>query len=210
MRHYNLDDWAEFAVGAGSADHRIELQRHLDQGCTECGKTVAMWNRVREMAAREHHFMTPESAMHYARTLFRVFPPKAAGNPVIEWCRMVFDSRRAPALAGVRGGAAPPSRFLFQSGRLILDVMMEPRSDDDPVSLVGQISDPANPAGKYGNLDVSVVPDAGEVSRTRTNATGEFQMMFQAAGKLLLLVELEDRSVLVSPLPLNAPKTDYS
>jgi len=210
MTHYNVDDWAEFALGGAPVERRRELQAHLDAGCEECARHASMWTRLREMAGREKTFQPPESAVRFARTLYRVFTPEeSAVHPVIEWCRMIFDSRLQPALAGVRGGMPAPDRFLFQGGRLILDVVMEPRSDDQPVSLIGQISEPANPAGKLDRLDVSVVPDDGPVARTTTNAAGEFQMIFKAAKEQLLVVKLPNHSVLVSPLPAPVSKRHY-
>jgi hypothetical protein len=209
MTHYSLEEWAEFALGSGAAEQRSKLQRHLDGGCMECMRMATMWTRVREMAAREETFVPPQSALHYARALFRMLPPREAGNPVIEWCRMVFDSSRQPALAGVRGSAAGPRRVVFQGGPLILDVVMEPRSDDQPISLVGQISEPSNPGGRFESLSVSVAPDSGEVVHTTTSYSGEFQVICSASRSLLFLVHLPNRSVMISPLAIGGPE-NYS
>jgi hypothetical protein len=121
---------------------------------------------------------------------------------LIQLARLIFDSRSQPALAGVRGGTAGPDRFLFQGGNLVLDVMVEPRLEGEPVSLLGQIFDPQNPANPYDNLPVALVRDAGELVRTTTNQSGEFHLSFSPDENLLLLVQLRHQAVLVSPLPV--------
>lgn len=204
--HYNLDDWAEFGLGIAGAEQREKLQSHLDEGCMECAKTVRIWKRVRDMAVQEDSFLPPESAIRYARTLYRVFPPVESGSTLIQLARLIFDSRSQPALAGVRGGTAGPDRFLFQGADLVLDVLVEPRLEGEPISLVGQIFDPQNPANLYDNLPVALVRDAGELARTTTNQSGEFHLSFSPAQDLLLLVQLRHQAVLVSPLPVCGSK----
>jgi hypothetical protein len=198
--HYNLDEWAEFGLGIAGAEQRERQQKHLDEGCTKCANAVGIWRRVREMAVQEDSFLPPESAIRYARTLYRVFPPAETGSTFIQLARLVFDSRIQPALAGVRSGTEAPERFLFQGDNLVLDVLMEPRQESEPVSLLGQIFDPLNPAHLYNNLPVTLLREAGEMARTTTNEAGEFQLTFNPAQNLLLVVQLGKQAVLVSPL----------
>jgi hypothetical protein len=198
--HYNLNDWAEFGLGIAGAEQREKLMQSHLEGCMECQKTVRIWKRVRDMAGQEESFLPPESAVHYARTLYRVFPPVQSGSTLIQLARLIFDSRSQPALAGVRGGTAGPDRFVFQGGSLVLDVMVEPRLEGEPISLLGQIFDPQNPADLYDNLPVALVRDAGEMARTTTNRAGEFHLSFTPDQNLLLVVQLRHQAVLVSPL----------
>jgi len=200
--HYGIDEWAEFSLGLGDGDHRAILQAHLDKGCGECAQTVRMWKLVREMLVQEDSFRPPESVLRYARTLYRVFPPREASSPLIRTAHLIFDSFRQPALEGVRDATLAPERLLFQSLNLMVDVMVEPQVEAQRLSLLGQIFDPTDPASRYENRPVALARGAGEIERTTTNRFGEFELTFSPGPDLLLIVHLQPQAVLVSPLPV--------
>lgn len=67
--------------------------------------------------------------------------------------------------------------------------------------MVGQVFDPAHPEQRFEGKSVSLRREHEIVANSRTGAFGEFQLQFSVQQNLLLIVELERKSYLVSALP---------
>ena len=66
--------------------------------------------------------------------------------------------------------------------------------------MVGQVMD-RNSGKRYENRPVSILRRQDALAHTTTNEFGEFHLQFRAGENLVIVIELEDRSFLVSPLP---------
>ena len=122
MSHFTLEDWVDFARVAAPTKKRTAMQQHLDQGCQKCSSTLKIWTKVLELASRESSYQPPESAVHWAKALFR---PQQRENrlPVTGIiAQLLFDSFRQPLLAGVRGAGKSARRLLYHSGGYKVDV----------------------------------------------------------------------------------------
>lgn len=199
--HFSLEDWADYSRGRTSSEDRARMDRHIDEGCQSCAQTLDLWKGVLQAAGQERAFEPPENTLRCARALFSAFPPATISSLKLRLARMAGFSQ--PALAGVRaaGAGAPGSHFLFREGSLLLDMRMQPKPASDAVSVMGQVVDSSRLNMRFDNRAVSVVRESDALARTTTNEFGEFQLEFKPTEDLLLIIELEDKSYLVSHLP---------
>jgi hypothetical protein len=51
LKHFPLRDWADFVRGV--AEKKAPMQKHLDQGCDSCKRTVRMFSALVEFAKQE-------------------------------------------------------------------------------------------------------------------------------------------------------------
>ena len=99
------------------------------------------------------------------------------------------------------GAGASTSHLLFEEGNYLLDLHIKPEEERGIVSVAGQILDRAESLRVYANSSVTVLRQMEELARTTTNELGEFQLEFPPDDNLMLTVNLEGKSVLVSALP---------
>lgn len=204
MKHFSLEDWADFARGRASADAVMRMQHHLEEGCAECAQSLEVWRAVLEVAGREALFEVPEAGVRCAEALFNIAPPAKTSDVVVQMARLVFSSVSQPVREGVRSAGASTCHLLFEGGNWLLDLHLKPPPvKDGLVSVAGQILDREQTEKACDSSRVTVMRERTEVARTTTNEFGEFQLEFNPGGELMLTVSLEGNSVLVSPLPVS-------
>src|SRR5277367_1204160 len=106
MSHYALSDWADFARNTGERERADAMQKHLDNGCTKCSRTVDLWKRVADFGSRENAYEPPKSILQALKAGFSTCQLYGVQPAGIEIAGLLFDSRLQPALAGMRGSAA--------------------------------------------------------------------------------------------------------
>ena len=206
MTHYSLEEWPDFARKRAPEASVAQMQRHLDEGCAACAQVLGMWRSVLEVASRDTGFQVPETGVHCAKALFRIARPERTGSLPLRWARLVFSSAAEPLREGVRGAGASTSHLLFEEGDYLLDLGYEPEEEQGMVSVAGQILDRAESLRVYENSSAAVLRQMAELARTTTNELGEFQLEFPPDDNLMLTVNLEGKSVLVSALPALNPR----
>jgi hypothetical protein len=160
-----------------------------------------MWWSVLEVASRETGFQVPETGVRCAKALYRIARPERADSLPLRWARLVFSITAKPLRACVRGAGASPSHLLFEEGNHRLDLHVKPEEERGVGSVAGQILDRAQSLRVYANSSVAVLRQMEELARTATNELGEFQLEFPPDDNLMLGVNVEGESVLVSALP---------
>src|SRR3989449_5449084 len=63
MKHFALEDWADFMREVVEPLQRAAMQRHLDEGCKRCLRAVAVWQSVLDVARQEANNQPPKSAV---------------------------------------------------------------------------------------------------------------------------------------------------
>ena len=197
--HFALENWTDFVRGYAAADLATEMHGHLEAGCPSCSRSATLWRRVVECALRERRFHPPDRNMRWARALYSSFIPQRGQTWTLRIARMLGQVQPAPA--GVRGLAPASSHYLFQEGDVLLDLQLENTPVRGPVSMVGQLFDSARPEQRYQGRSVSLRHDEKVVTNSTTDQFGEFQLQFRPQEDLLLVIELDRESYLVSSLP---------
>lgn len=186
MKHFSLAEWADFARRVMTKEKEQVMQAHLNAGCKNCAKTVDMWNRVREVSAREAVYEPPRAAVQNAQSMFSLRARKQKASVV----QLLFDSFHSPAFAGVRSMGVNPRQMLYGIGPYRIDLRMEPQMDSDKVEVVGQILNSADPVRSGTQASVKLVRGRKILVESQTNALGEFHLECSLEGQLQLLVGL--------------------
>jgi hypothetical protein len=208
MKHCSLEDWIDFARQTGDSAQKRAMQKHLDEGCSECSKTLAIWRRVVNIAKLQNDLNPPASAVRAVTNSFalRKVVPFPTGKP--ELARLVFDNTLQPIAAGMRGSSAVVRQLLYKSGSVCIDMRMQPKPGSDAVVLMGQLLDSAKPDHGVSGIPVSLICEGDTVSRARTNDVGEFDFGLTALDHLQLVFGIgEDRTIIV-PVPDGASARD--
>jgi hypothetical protein len=208
MRHFGEEDWADFARQVVPPERRAEMQRHLNQGCAKCSKSVRLWQRVQETAGREAFYQPPASTVRYVKGSYALHRPKAAKSRAKRFARLIRDSFREPLLTGTRTIGASPRQLLYKLGQILVDVRMELQAGSDRLSLVGQVYQSGQPQTAMQDISVLAVSPEGELARTRTNRFGEFHLELDSRGStsfVLSVVAGEAKEILI-PIPLGAER----
>jgi hypothetical protein len=196
--HFVSEDWVDFARHCVGDEDRKRMQMHLDQGCSSCAETAGLWTRVAAMAARDSACEPSAGDLRIASALYAAVPPRPGRFEVL-LAQLVRPAH--PASAGVRSAAGAANHFLYYQKDVLFDVHLESNDPSGMVSMVGQVMDRRS-GKRYENCPVSILRRQDPLAQTTTNEFGEFQVQFRGARDLVVVVELEDESFLVSPLPV--------
>ena len=205
MRHFSLEEWADFARDIVKGEQKTSMQTHLESGCNPCARVLGTWARVHEAATREKTYQPPESAVRTVKGLGAIHIPAKTSL-----ARLLFDSSSNPIAAGVRSASTVARQLLYGVGAYRIDLRMEPQMDTDKVSLVGQILNSADPAKHAAAIPVVLLKGRKILAESHTNGFGEFHLQCDLEGSLQLRLTLphgsEVRIPLVEPAKAAAPQ----
>ncbi|HEY2934587.1 MAG TPA: hypothetical protein VGK99_22855 [Acidobacteriota bacterium] len=120
--------------------------------------------------------------------------------------RLIFDSLRQPAPAGLRNSRRPARQALYRAGNFLIDTRVDSESESNRISLAGQVLNSARPHRRIRASSIFLVREKKLVARTVTNQFGEFHLDFEGGSGLRLLVEIEGQrpiSVVLRSLEAN-------
>jgi hypothetical protein len=178
MQHYSLEEWADFARGVAGDAKKKTMQTHLETGCKQCSKTAALWQRVNVTALRESTYVPPDVAVRSVKGLGAIHGIGQGSKATSRLAGLLFDSFRAPAMAGVRSSsvATPARQLLYGAGNYRIDVRMEPQTDSDKVAIIGQVLNAVDPAKQSPSMPVILFKGKKIMSVSHTNSFGEFNL----------------------------------
>jgi hypothetical protein len=143
---------------------------------------------VLDVADHEDAYRPPEEALRQLRGEFALRRPPRLLQKWGGRAALVFDSFRAPQLAGVRSAGRGPRQLLYKAGRYTIRVRLEPAADAERLSIVGQILDAQDPPSALQDIAVLALKGSRTLDRTLTNHLGEFVLEPDAAENLRLCV----------------------
>jgi hypothetical protein len=198
MRHFSLENWADFANHKVSVDERASMERHLEMGCSHCSHVIAEWQSLKRFAAQESQNNPPGDVVAFVKAAFKALRPRRAPGIVETLAELVFDSFRQPALAMVRSCAVDSRCLLYRAGPVLIDLNLNLTQSSGHIALQGQVMD-SETEGK-GIEEISVLLQSGQetIARTQTNEFGEFQLECDARKSLQISVALnQQKNVLI-------------
>jgi hypothetical protein len=201
MKHFSIDDWIDFARQIEGSDQKNAMQQHLDEGCSQCSKTLATWRHVMDIAKLQNTSEPPAWAVQAVETSFalRKVIPFPTGK--LELAKLLFDSALQPIAVGVRGSSAAVRQLLYRSGSVCIDMRMQPKPGSDSVVLMGQLLDSAKPDHGVSGVPVSLLCEGDTVSRGKTNDVGEFDFGITALDHLQLVFGIGGSRTIIVPVP---------
>jgi len=194
MKHFNMQEWVDFVRGVISEEQSSTMQKHLDDGCSDCHKLLETWKHVLECADRERFYQPPQAYVHLAKAQFAISRINQARSREVCYAELVFDSFRQPVAAGVRSGATRPWQLMFRRSNYSIDVRIESR--DDGIAIIGQVLDSGQAGSGVCDIPVRLMTYK---QQTTTNRFGEFQFEVESMEDLgLLFVMSEERDLMIS------------
>jgi hypothetical protein len=213
MRHYSLEKWVDFARNVVREDEKIEMQSHLETGCAECSKELAMWQRLQRVARRESAYTPSDGAVRTVNASFINRPTGQLSHAKSQVASLLFDSFRSPLLAGVRSSESASQQLLYGVGDYRIDVRIEPQMDSEKVVLVGQVLNSSDPDERLSAAPVSLMKGRKILAESVTSEFGEFQIECELQSGIRLVVTFSDRQEvslqLVEPLFTPAEETPH-
>ena len=194
MKHFNMQEWVDFVRGVISEEQSSTMQKHLDDGCSDCHKLLETWKHVLECADRERFYQPPQAYVHLAKAQFAISRINQARSREVCYAELVFDSFRQPVAAGVRSGATRPWQLMFRRSNYSIDVRIESR--DDGIAIIGQVLDSGQAGSGVCDIPVRLMTYK---QQTTTNRFGEFQFEVESMEDPgLLFVMSEERDLMIS------------
>jgi hypothetical protein len=194
MEHFSMEKWVDFVRGVVPEAQSLAMQKHLDGGCSKCGKLVETWKHVLDCAAREKSYETPEACVRMAKAQFALNRLLGDRSGKVSFAELVFDSFAQPVAPGIRSTGSAARQLVFRKGSYSIDMRIE--SHGDRLSITGQVLDAGQ--SNSGMRDISVRLLAYK-QQTTTSRYGEFQFDVESVEDLgLLFVLSEERDLMIS------------
>jgi hypothetical protein len=198
MRHFSEERCADFVRGVSGPEISKDIRAHLETGCPKCQTALDSWRRVRSLATEEAAYTPPENLVRLVKLGFASQPAKQPRKWTL--ASLVFDSFAQPLPAGVRSGALSVWQVVYEAEGLTVDLRFGRRAHSKELHLIGQVLDKQKArASQSATVELSTEQDQ-LVGATSVNASGEFQVEFEAKDHLWLSIKSEDRNTVRIPL----------
>ncbi len=163
----------------------MNMQQHLDAGCSPCQSTEAWLRALGQFWRAEPANTPPPRAVRFALGSFawaRPLPGQPAGK--LRLANLLGGLQ--PQAAGLRAGAGLPRHAAYRAGGWVVDVCLEPAAPEagQPARhhlLSGQILHAADPLRRIPDAPVSARVGEQVLAVTVTNEHGEFQLRLPLA-----------------------------
>jgi anti-sigma factor RsiW len=188
MKHFSTNEWIDFVNERTANPQRTEMQQHLEEGCSRCTKTLAMWQRVRRDAASEARFQPPAGALRTVKAAFAAsgLAGTHSGGRKRRALELLFDSLLQPALVGARSVQVGTRQVLYRAEPYQIDVQIEATPSGTRLMVTGQILDVSRSETVARNVRVTLSNRRGSVAQIVTNEFGEFEGVVENSGDLEL------------------------
>jgi hypothetical protein len=200
MKHYAIDQWADFSRGILVGEDSTAMQGHLNGGCTRCRQLWEFTSKLNETCARLGTTEVPESTVRLARAIFPVSAPERPTRGSRLPVELIFDSFLTPAPVGLRASWQAGWQGLYRSGDCSVDLRIEPELKSSRAALIGQITNHVAPETRMENVPVALKAGRAVVAETISNRFGEFQLEYDQQARLKLCIELRDSESIQVPL----------
>jgi hypothetical protein len=198
MKHYTAGEWIDFVNGLGTKTDRAEMQKHLDQGCKRCSKTLFQWRKVRRVAVAEAAYQPPDETVRMAKAMF-IGSEWARKDGTTSGIEILFDSILQPAVEGIRSAGSGARRLLYRADPFRVDLQIEAQLGSKSVVVTGQLLDLRHPDSVGSEVGVQVSNMRGQVVQATTNRFGEFREEIAYSGDLELVFQgANDKPIRIS------------
>jgi hypothetical protein len=194
MEHFSMQKWVDFVRGVVPQTQSFEMQKHLEGGCSRCGKVVETWKHVLDCAAREKSYEPPDASIRMAKAQFALHRLLGERSSKVSFAELVFDSAAQPVAPGIRSAGSAARQLVFRKGNYSIDMRVE--SHGDRLSITGQVLDSAKANSGMNEVSVRLL---AYKQQTTTSRFGEFQFEVESMEDLgLLFVLSEERDLMIS------------
>src|SRR5580704_1291403 len=199
VNHFRAEDWIDFVNLVAPEKQNETMKEHLSVSCQRCLETVALWQKVRNLATVEASYKLLEADVRIARTAFapvvRVGPPKETGRFV----ELLFDSCVESTRGGVRSSGPGTRQVLYRAEPYQIDIQIEEKPEGNRLIVTGQLLDVSFPGIVGSDVKITLSNYRGNVIHTITNQLGEFRAEIENSGDLELSFPGQgDKAIVIS------------
>jgi hypothetical protein len=193
--HYEAWQWVDFVRGLMSATERETMRVHLNSGCEKCREVAGLFARVVLRASADASYDLPGYAVQCARAIHVLQHPSEVTVAPGFVAKLVYDSFRAPLLAGVRNQQQSIAhQLLFEAGPYYLDLQLQRKIGSPEVVMLGQIANREQPAKGVPNVPVLLLSGGAVLNKALSNQLGEFILEYRPASSLRLYASVQGGS----------------
>jgi hypothetical protein len=200
MKHFTTEEWIDFANELVGASQRKKMDRHLEEGCLRCKKTLSLWQKVRQTAKSVAECQPSEHAVRIAKAGFAAARLDGKSARVPGFVEVLFDSFLQPLVQGARSSASGTRQMLYRAEPYQVDLQIEAKPGAKKLVVTGQLLDLRNPDAPGRDVAVTISNLRGHVVRTMTNQFGEFREEIQSSSDLELKLPGENEKAVIIAL----------
>jgi hypothetical protein len=192
MNHFAIEQWLDLVHGLVPDKERATMEQHLSSGCAMCNGVVSRLRKLVVATSADAGYVVPDYAVRSARAFFALQQPQKLLTLPRLVAKLVFDSLREPALAGVRSQHRITRQAMYEAGDYCVDLRMERERGSASVVLVGQIANRSRPEQRVARFPILLMSGKEVLGRTVSNSSGEFQIEYQPRKSLRLRVPVPE------------------
>ena len=200
MKHFTTEEWIDFANELVGISQRKMMDRHLEEGCLRCKKTLSLWQKVRQTAKSVAECQPSEHAVRIAKAGFAAAWLDGKSTRVPGLVEVLFDSFLQPLVQGARSSASGTRQMLYRAEPYQVDLQIEAKPGTRMLVVTGQLLDLRNPDAPGRDVPLIISNLRGHVVRAVTNRFGEFREEIQPSSDLELKLPGEDEKAVVISL----------
>ncbi len=202
MSHFSSKNWVDFVRGVCPVQLRALIERHLEDACGACHRDSRLWRLVSECLGREPGYQVPESVLRIVKAEYRPEKPLSWLGQFAEMARLVFDSWEHPAAVVSRASTMQFTRqVIHEAEPFVVDLRIEYDPGSKGIMLTGQIVNSSNAEQDLESVEVILLSGERQVAKTSANASGEFDLAFEAEEELRLFIDIWGRRAIGIVLP---------
>jgi len=182
----------DFLEGRLLPDQEAFWKQHLEI-CRDCAEDVEEWRTLGITLRRSHLKSAPDDDLRKAMSVF-LNSLEQKGSPIRSViASIIFDSFAEPALAGVRGGAAPARQLVMHAEEF--DIHVKIWGDSDQRQMLGQLL-PRNGKNFVNTARFHLLRNGERIETTTVDDVGEFHFSDIPEGDLSLQIDLPNLTVI--------------
>jgi hypothetical protein len=189
MKHFDVTNWTDFARGCATEPDRAGMTAHLASGCRRCSATVDLMQRVVASTQGDDLYEPPADIVRCVKAIGAMQRPGPSVARLVG--RLIYDSFGEPLPAGMRAEDRISRHTLYEAGEFHVDLRLEQEKGSPFVTLVGQLTNRANPDNSLPAAPVLLMAQKNIIAHAVYNRFGEFQMDYPPARHLRLCVALD-------------------
>jgi hypothetical protein len=199
MKHFTTEEWVDFANELVGVSQRKKMDRHLEEGCLRCKKTLSLWQKVRQTAKSAAECQPQEHAVRIAKAAFAAAWLERKSARVPGLVEVLFDGFLQPLVQGARSSSSGTRQMLYRAEPYQVDLQIEAKPGANKLVVTGQLLDLRNPDAPGRDVAVTISNLRGDVVQTVTNEFGEFREEIMSSSDLELKLPGEnEKAVIIS------------
>jgi hypothetical protein len=199
MKHFMTEEWIDFVNDLTSVKQQEAMKKHLGTGCKRCLETVALWQKVHNMATVEASYQPHLADVRIAKAAFAAAGRAAQLKEKSSFVEVLFDSFLQPMVAGARSSGLGTRQMLYRADPYQIDIQIEAKPEGNRLMVTGQLLDVSSPGVVGRDVKITLSNHRGNVIHAITNQFGEFRGEIENTGDLeLSFPGQSEKSIVIS------------